>query len=305
MSASPPERCSVDLEMEPTSDSSPGKMSPRAGGLDQQQQLPCWDDGLGFVLSAITSSLVCCDCGCVHIPARGKAKLLRSPVKQETLDGSSDLNASPTSLSKAPIKGEQLFILQPERERKPNGHISRNVCPTCDCRPVCYRKEQSQEGQIRVHRSAAAGRGDADGHDRQEMDPSEAAEPEPYGAHLWRWDGKKATISLLWIIFYLCLYFQTVTRTSAKESKHILKLVGAVVPNAYVCHSWWSNCYLSQVLTLCKLRWNVHFFSMIRELKMGRFSMSRIFSREQPNLHQVRTYPGPSESEHEEPQFRK
>lgn len=86
-------------------------------------------DCLVLVLSAITSS-VCCDCGCIHIPARGTAK--RPLVKQETVDSSPVLNASPTSLqiSKSPIKGEQKLLVLQYKLNQLNCHIRRDARPT-------------------------------------------------------------------------------------------------------------------------------------------------------------------------------
>lgn len=81
---------------------------------------------------------------------------------------------------------------------------------------------------------------------------------------------------------FTSVFCSSVARNSAKKPEHVLKLVGPGFTHGI--------CEIPQILKLCELRSSILGFFLIRELKMGNFSMSRIFSREQPNPHQVRTY---------------
>lgn len=85
-----------------------------------------------FHLSSVTPSLIFCDCGYIDILARGKAKLLGSPVKQETVSSPPVLSTSPTSMqSSTSFKGEQkLLVLQYSLNLQLNCHKCRDAGPT-------------------------------------------------------------------------------------------------------------------------------------------------------------------------------
>lgn len=97
-------------------------------------------------------------------------------MRQEPLDGSPAVDASP---AKWPFKGELKLL---------DTAVAPGLSPVavCDCRLVCYREAQSQEGETRARGGTTAGRRDADGHNGQEMDAGRAAEAERGRAHLPR-----------------------------------------------------------------------------------------------------------------------
>lgn len=237
-----------------------------------------------------------------HLPARGKSKVLRSPVKQERVDGSPLLSACPPlQVSRSPFKGEQKpLILQHQLNLQGNCHIGRDALPlgclwrSCSlqvktkprrgdtrllwrrCRTArCWRTQQARNG----HRCSCWVR----------ARPSSLTK-----VGLQTWMHYSHTWNDIWLVFFVSnsctsqcqrreAYPQT-GRSRLKAGQHFYWRVrdGGIVSIPSSEHS--------QVLTFWKLRSNVlFFFFLIRELKMGKYSMSRIFSREQPNLHQVRT----------------